>query len=256
MPKNIQKSLSDYLSKIKTSRSQIHLPSKKLILRGCKHLNTPSFSMDDKRNKKNDNEATLDDIYRFLFENFRSLFLGDAEEINNNNNGHKVHNNTHGKSLMPSRTSFDSFGEPSPGLGGSTRFFVTHGFSGPSSSTATPTKNGDGSCSKETTTFPNNYVAVIVPCTKSPYKEFKRSMEDMVGARLKNDEKVDWDFMEELLFSYMNMNEKKAHKFILAAYVDVINLMRNPPQPALAKSVRTVRIGKEIRKKAEGVKLD
>ncbi|XP_057452857.1 putative F-box/LRR-repeat protein At1g56400 [Lotus japonicus] len=134
-----------------------------------------------------------------------SLFLGDAEEINNNNNGHKVHNNTHGKSLMPSPTSFDSFGEPSPGLGGSTS---------------------------------------DVPCTKSPYEEFKRSMEDMVGARLKNDEKVDWDFMEELLFSYMNMNEKKAHKFILAAYVDVINLMRNRSQPALAKSVRTVRIGK------------
>ncbi|XP_057432169.1 transcription repressor OFP14-like [Lotus japonicus] len=252
MPKNIQKSLSDYLSKIKNPRSQIHLPSMKWILRGCKHLSTPSFSMDDKRNKKNDNEATLDDIDRFLFENFRSLFLGDGEEINNEKNAHKPH----GKSPMPSPTSFDSFEESSPDLGGSKRFFVTRGFSGSSSSAATPAQNGEYSCSKETTTLLNTCVAVLVPCTKSPYEEFKRSMEGVVGARLRNDEKVDWDFMEELLFSYMNMNEKKAHKFILAAYVDVISLMRNPLQPAPAKSVRTMRIGMEIRKKLEGVKLD
>ncbi|XP_057452856.1 transcription repressor OFP14-like [Lotus japonicus] len=206
--------------------------------------------MDDKRNKKkNENEATLDDIDHFLFENFRTLFLRYDKEINNNN-ALQVHNNTHGKYPMPSPTSSISFEEPSPDLGGSRRFFVTRGFSGSSSSTTTPTKNCDGSCSKETITLSNNYVAVLVSCTKSPYEKFKKSMEGVVRARLRNDENVDWDFMEELLFSYMNMNEKQVHKFILATYVDMISLMRNPPEPA-----KSVRISKEIRKKAEGVKL-
>lgn len=96
MPKNIPKSLRDYLSKIKSpQRSQlIQLPSKKWMLTGCKHPRTPSIDLDNLNKIKNthhatqnnikDEEAMLADIDRFLFENFKSLFLEDRQEIANN----------------------------------------------------------------------------------------------------------------------------------------------------------------------------
>jgi hypothetical protein len=71
-------------------RSQkFRITSKKWIaLNGCKHPRTPSFSLDGKNNddnKKNDDEATLADIDRFLFENFKSLYLDDDEKNDCNN---------------------------------------------------------------------------------------------------------------------------------------------------------------------------
>ncbi|XP_057454260.1 transcription repressor OFP14-like [Lotus japonicus] len=278
MPKNIQKSLHDYLSKIKTSpRSQIHLhlPSKKWILRGCKHPRTPSFSMDDKKidrpnsgnnnnNNKNDDEATLADIDRFLFENFRTLYLGDDEKTHNTKRVSEEEN--HGKPQNPGPTSLELL---PPDLSAfSRRFFVTRGaFSGSlletgsSSSASTTARNTDDDSSPKAAAaaIPENCVAVLAPCAKCPYEEFKRSMEGVVEERFRNDESVDWDFMEELLSCYMNMNEKKQHKFVLAAFVDVIAVMRRQPlaiAPAKPRSVRTMRIGREIRKKTKEVTLE
>lgn len=80
--KKIPKSLRDYLFKIKThQRTHIKLPSKKWILTSCKHPRTPSLDIDNmKNNNVKDDEAMLADIDRFLFENFKSLFLNDLEE--------------------------------------------------------------------------------------------------------------------------------------------------------------------------------
>lgn len=78
----ITKSLRDYIFRIKIhQRSQIKLPSKKWILAACKHPRTPSLDIDNmKNNNVKDDEAMLADIDRFLFENFKSLFLNDLEE--------------------------------------------------------------------------------------------------------------------------------------------------------------------------------
>jgi hypothetical protein len=54
-----------------------------------------------------------------------------------------------------------------------------------------------------------------------------------------------------LLFSYINLNEKKSYKFLLSAFVDLVAVMRRRPKtaPARPQSVRTVTIGREVRKK-------
>lgn len=86
MPKKLQKSLQDYLSKIKKPTPQLQFPnpqtfssSKSWILSGCKHPKTLSFAIDRKQvhgvGNNEDAAATLADIDRFLFENFRSLYL-------------------------------------------------------------------------------------------------------------------------------------------------------------------------------------
>ncbi|KAL3005156.1 hypothetical protein AAZX31_08G204000 [Glycine max] len=111
----------------------------------------------------------LADIDRFLFENFKSLFLNDLEEPAN-----RV--------------------EKSPELGPMP--------SGSSSATS------ESEIAEEQTVIPGNCVVVLANSV-NPSKDFQRSMESVVEARLRNCEKVDWDFMQELLFCHMNLNNKK-----------------------------------------------
>lgn len=56
-----------------------------------------------------------------------------------------------------------------------------------------------------------------------PHDEFRRSMEEMAAARrIDQYQPLDLDFLEELLFCYLNLNEKRAHKYILGAFVDIM----------------------------------
>ncbi|KEH28783.1 putative transcription factor OFP family [Medicago truncatula] len=278
MPKNFQKSLQNYLSKIKTNRPrQLRISSKKWIgLKGCKHPRTPSLSFDKKNNDNKDDEATLEDVDRFLFENFKSLYLEDDKEADCNNNTKSVvssdeeeddeeeEETREEKYSKQGPTLFDSSNETPLDLCGSNRFVLTRGFSG-STTTTTNTFEETGSCSNSSTpkTFnvnsfskedqmniPDNCV-VVLASSPSPYDDFRRSMQETVEARLRNNESVDWDFMEELLFCYMNLNEKKSYKFILSAFCDLISIMRKSSEtkPEKPRSVRTVRIGTEVRKK-------
>lgn len=54
--------------------------------------------------------------------------------------------------------------------------------------------------------------------------DFRRSMQEMVEARpeLMNDVKSNWDTLHELLLSYLALNPKSTHKFILGAFSDLI----------------------------------
>lgn len=58
-----------------------------------------------------------------------------------------------------------------------------------------------------------------------PYNEFFASMVEMVECKLDQDHTVGWDYMEELLLNYLELNEKKVHKYILQAFVDVIEVL-------------------------------
>lgn len=296
MPKKIQKTLQDYLSKIKTHhRKQIKLPfnslssSKKWVLSvsGCKHPKTPSFALEDGRNvethgggsssnNSNSNSssknqihndgaaATLADVDRFLLENFKSLYLKDDEEQTKNNKNTK-------RVLEKNHEDDDDDDDEAPKSGpilfdnSPRRFFVKKGFSGSLLEDAMTTCDDDheaGSSSNSTTTtlndsslmnskdkaLPENCIALL-SYSPSPYEDFRRSMQDMAEARSSD---IDWEFMEELLFCYLNLNEKKSHKFILSAFVDLITAMRSQnSELALAKprSVRTVRIDSEGKKK-------
>ncbi|KAK7381635.1 hypothetical protein VNO80_00181 [Phaseolus coccineus] len=248
MSKKISKSLRNYLSKIKPpQRKMIQLSSKK-FLKGCKHPRTPSLDMDNNKNisttNAKDDEAMLADIDRFLIENFKNLFLENREETTTNKEPKED------KSLKLDSIRFDS----------STRFdesplnlFTDTTTEAGSSLTMSEIEGAEEQATQST--VPSNCVVVLANSAR-PSEDFRRSMEGMLEARLKKSEKVDWDFMQELLFCHMNLNQKKWHKFILSAFVEVATTMRHPPEISPAKphppqSVRTVRIGREVRKKTK-----
>ncbi|XP_021762727.1 transcription repressor OFP12-like [Chenopodium quinoa] len=65
----------------------------------------------------------------------------------------------------------------------------------------------------------------------NPYVDFRRSMQEMVESRdLGNLEiKEVWEYLQELLLSYLSLNPKNTHKYIVGAFTDlVVNLMSTP----------------------------
>lgn len=84
---------------------------------------------------------------------------------------------------------------------------------------------------------PDDFIAVFTYSPR-PYDDFRRSMEEMIEARMQHQGKVDWEFMEELLFSYMNLNDRKSYKYLLSAFVDlVVDLRENWGRvPAMSRS--------------------
>lgn len=68
-------------------------------------------------------------------------------------------------------------------------------------------------------------------------------MEEMVEARLNDRGRVDWEFMEELLFCYLDLNEKKSYKYILSAFVDLIVVLREKSGRVSEKSRRGPSVG-------------
>ncbi|XP_057732021.1 transcription repressor OFP14-like [Arachis stenosperma] len=305
MPKKIKKSLKHYISKIKnTSHPQIHLvPSKKWVLSSCKHPRTPSFALENKKKDTNkDDEATLADVDRFLFENFKSLYLKDDDEeattatITATTTATKNKECNKSKKVAEEKNYDDEqkgikvgsspiFYDDIIDLRGSNRFFMpralsesysfrnttlrgdddeiisnstsvsTHNNSSPSSQLYHSAKtyvqghnHHDRDYSDRDHRLVDNCVAVLAS-SESPYEDFKNSMQGMVDARVRNNQRVDWDFMEELLFCHINLNDKKLHKFILSAFVELVTALRQQPEnnpPATAgkpRSVRTVRSG-------------
>ncbi|CAL0316150.1 unnamed protein product [Lupinus luteus] len=66
--------------------------------------------------------------------------------------------------------------------------------------------------------------SVAVPTYSSdPYLDFRRSMEEMVEARpeLMN-VNSNWNVLHQLLLSYLALNPKTTHKFILTAFSDLL----------------------------------
>lgn len=251
MPKQFHKTIQDYFSKIKKpSTSQLKLPSKSLtsstswILRGCKHPKTPSFSIDpQKQNHRfsdtddqdhDDGSATLSDIDKFLIENFRSLYEKDLDQSKEHNQENE------GILSYDSSPKFDN--PPCIDLCSSRRFFVGATSSGSvmdDSRTSLVVSEGAGGSGPGTTVFDGStsecsdkkkmgaedFIAVL-RYSSSPCDDFKSSMQEMIEARLHYNGKVDWEFLEELLVCYLNLNDNKSHKYILSAFVDLIVLLR------------------------------
>lgn len=255
-----QKTLEDYLSKVKKPPTpRIHFPSKKIssstswILRGCKHPKTHSFALDRnaKEGPKNDDHdaATLADIDRFLFENFKSFYMNDDDGETKKMGSCKDDNG--GKT---GRVSLESprFINPLPDVCSSHRFFAGPGSSSSqmeeSRTSITTTSEGIGSSSTTTTESTtevgddakpvmgaDDFIAVFT-YSPSPYDDFRHSMEEMIEARLRHQGKVDWEFMEELLFCFLDLNDKKSYKYILSAYVDLITVLRENSGKVPARS--------------------
>jgi uncharacterized protein (TIGR01568 family) len=87
----------------------------------------------------------------------------------------------------------------------------------------------------------------VVTFSAAPYEDFRRSMREMVddaAACGSAAPAVDWDFMEELLFCYLRLNDRAVHGDILRAFTDTVAaLRRRRRRRAAAKSGRARRRG-------------
>lgn len=280
MPRKIHKSFHDYLPKFRINPtpniqvfSSTHSLSASLsrVLSRCKYPKTPSFMVSgDRRSSKG---ATLSDIDRFLFENFRSLYpkFDDHDDTKKQEEGEEKEEEED-EEENPGGVVFESprIMDPPSNINFSERFFSAPGFSSslmedarasltassedfPSSYTATtPSVNLDRFSSssndkKESLLAPHECIAVLMN-SPNPYLEFRMSMQEMIEARLQRNEKADWDFMEDLLFCYLNLNDKATHKHILQAFVDLINDFGGKTDPSFHDSSRWERMEKEIKK--------
>jgi len=87
----------------------------------------------------------------------------------------------------------------------------------------------------------------VATLSAAPYEDFRRSMREMVDAGAGSERgrsgaaaALDWDFMDELLFCYLRLNDRAVHKDILRAFTDTVAAMRCRRRRA-AKSRRTRR---------------
>ncbi|GAV75811.1 Ovate domain-containing protein [Cephalotus follicularis] len=250
MPKKLNKSLSDYISKMKKSHPSIRFPphpfsctSRKSWIPNCKHSRTLSLAVDDPNqaiegydnHNKDGESATLSDIDRFLLENFRSLYTSGDEEDNEKKNFHPlIYDQSARLDHMPSdlRGSGRFCGAPraSSSLMEEARSSMTITTSDDIGSRSTSTNNtlNDSTTYDNVTELPNDCIAML-KYSLNPYEDFRCSMQEIVDEKLLHKGIVDWDFVEELLLCYLNLNEKKSHKFILSAFVDLIVGLRQIP---------------------------
>ncbi|KAJ8452040.1 hypothetical protein Cgig2_016621 [Carnegiea gigantea] len=249
MPKNLQKSVQDYLSKIKKQTPHLQFSPSSLssttskIFSGCKHPKSLSFSVDHKGAKEGEEvAATLEDIDRFLIENFKSLYgHQDHDQRDNDDHGLKYeegadkahgcsHHGPKGRgSTLEQGAPFDSprFFTPPPDLCGSHRFFISPSPSGSvletqASMAGSPNPEDAGSSAEDPgghhehdTKIPGGMedCLAVLTVSQSPYEDYRKSMQQVLEARVHHKQRVDWDFMEELLFCYLRLNEKKQYRF-------------------------------------------
>ncbi|KAI3835368.1 hypothetical protein MKW98_020484 [Papaver atlanticum] len=251
---------------------------------GIKSRDGGAASLSDTKSRE-DGAATLSDIDRFLFENFNSLYRNENDNIVVDEKSSKMMKNKIKKKNEDSRRDngnndflFESprlMYPPPDRIRASSRFFVSPGTSGSlveenRSSTGGSSSTFDDIGSSSSTThhtctatpsdqslevkngtdhnLPEDSVAVLRN-SLNPYDDFRRSMQEMIEARLDQNQSVDWDFMEELLFCYLKLNEKKSYKYILGAFVDlIVNLRQNNTGKSQTRSRRVSMKRKEIKK--------
>lgn len=243
MPKHLPKSLSDYLSKIKKPSNSFQVSSLSFsrILSGCRHPKTPSFAQQNAQNDHDHDAATLSDIDRFLFENFRSLYIRD-DDCTESNRNHDVKARPHSPESSTTATLFEPprLMDPPPDLCGSNRFFVVPGSSGSVTEEGQSTTRFGKTWLKESSE--GEECIAVLRYSRNPQEDFRRSMQEMVEVRVEEEGKVlNWDFMEELLFCFLNLNDKKSYKYILGAFVDVVTALRQNDGASKGRRIATER---------------
>ncbi|KAG9459286.1 hypothetical protein H6P81_003794 [Aristolochia fimbriata] len=274
MPKKgIQKSIQVYLSKIRKPAVPDHhdpvdhrdIPhagsaAAGWLLSACKHPRTPSFVGDDRedcRRKEggrppaphDEAAATLKDIDKFLFENFRSLYV-NKDDPRRRKDGDRGEDDDEDAAAAVLLCESPTFAKTPPSLRASHRFFVSTSLDNSllerpcsESSAAGDPRSSSSSSSSSGVPLPGDSLAVLT-YSRRPYDDFRRSMQEMVEARremvgpspAQHGQALDWDFMEELLFCYLRLNEKRAHKYILGAFVDLVVSFRPAKAPSAAAS--------------------
>ena len=69
---------------------------------------------------------------------------------------------------------------------------------------------------------PYDTIFAVAMHSSEPYIEFYASMVEVVTSRLEQDLTVDWAYMSDLLGCYCEINDKRAHKYIVRAFMDLV----------------------------------
>ncbi|KAM3317474.1 hypothetical protein ACQJBY_035262 [Aegilops geniculata] len=201
------KSLQLCISKKFKKIPPIHIPSSTIpatiassrrLLSTCRFPRTPSLDIDQAATATNNNNsgghaATLSDVDRFLFDNFRSLYIHDRDDDN---------------------ARFSS----SPGTSSTSIVDETQLTAG-TTSLSNSVKEGTGEARPGDDTSDD---AAIVLFSMDPYTDFRRSMQNMIKMHHgQESQSLDWDFLEELLFYYLQLNDQSVHRHILKAFADL-----------------------------------
>jgi uncharacterized protein (TIGR01568 family) len=198
--KSLQHCISRKLKKIPpiripSSATPASIASRRL-LSTCRFPRTQSVDIDqaaaedDTRGHEHGHAATLSDVDRFLFDNFRSLYIHDRDES---------------VCLSSSPATSTSLLQPTAETPSSSSDSVTEG------SGDIAGAGDDGGTN-----------TAIVLFSMDPYTDFRRSMEDMIRMHHgQESQSLDWDFLEELLFYYLQLNDRSVHKYILKAFADL-----------------------------------
>ncbi|KAF8696772.1 hypothetical protein HU200_036405 [Digitaria exilis] len=234
----LRRSLQLYLSRTLKKIPPMHIPSTAIIpaniasarfLSTCRFPRTTSVDMDGgdhaamaaaavDENAK-DHAATLSDVDRFLFDNFRSLYIHDDDENNNNNlcfpSASPSTSTSHVDETQPTAETTSASSSESVDIKGASR---------------TDEESGDNTA--------------IVVFSMDPYTDFRRSMQNMIKMHhgRMSQAPLDWDFLEELLFYYLQLNDQAVHKHILRAFADLTAGTRHKSSssaPGKAQSVRS-----------------
>ncbi|KAL5227144.1 hypothetical protein ABZP36_015409 [Zizania latifolia] len=201
----LHRSLGLFLSRKLKKIPPIHIPSSNIpakitsnrLLSTCRFPRTPSLDGGDHAatdsNSRRDQAATLSDVDRFLFDNFRSLYIHDG-----GNNACCCSSSPRAFTSPVDRA--QPTGETSPRSESAAE------------DTVRETSSGDE----------NDINTAIMLFSMDPYTDFRRSMQNLIEMHHgQESQPLDWDFLEELLFYYLQLNDQSVHKYILKAFADL-----------------------------------
>ncbi|KAL2554970.1 transcription repressor OFP14 [Forsythia ovata] len=149
---------------------------------------TPASSsslMEETSHDTSEDTAKLSDVDRFWYENFRSLYDENTLKKGSEDNNKE---------------------KPGGVFSESPRFLEE-----------TSEGTSEDANENQANIGADDFITVLTYST-NPYDDFRQSMHEMIQARLENNGKIDWKFMEELLFCYLNLNEKKSYSHFLLDY--------------------------------------
>ncbi|KAF0930039.1 hypothetical protein E2562_027210 [Oryza meyeriana var. granulata] len=209
----LRKSIQLFVSRKLKKIPPIHIPSSTIpakitsnrLLSTCWFPRTPSLhgggdhtSTDGDSNSR-DQAATLSDVDRFLFDNFRSLYIHDGDSNARRPSPSPGTLASLVDRIQPAAAAAAAAAESS--LGSES---VAEGIR--------ETSSGDG----------DNSSTAIMLFSMDPYTDYRRSMQNIIELHHGEEpQPLDWDFLEELLFYYLQLNDRSVHKYILKAFADL-----------------------------------
>ncbi|KAJ3694144.1 hypothetical protein LUZ60_009624 [Juncus effusus] len=108
---------------------------------------------------------------------------------------------------------------PRGSVSGSDRFFI------PDADVASQSLIEEARLSNARSVGTNSTISAypVTTYSEDPREDFRNSMAEMVrSCHVEAGEPLDWEMLEELLFAYLEVNEKEAYRYIYAAFADLI----------------------------------